>query len=591
MTAELDWPNAGARLTETKSRGSNLSHVRGASHPPLTQQTIGDMLETACARWHDRTAIVARHQAIYLTYGDLQRKVDALAAGLLALGLAPGDRVGLWGRNSAEWVTIQLAAARAGLIFVGFNPAYRAADLAYALNKLGCRALLLARRSGREDFLATLSELAPELASAVPGALHAARLPQLRHVIVLDSAPEPGKLAYAALEALGREAGAGVLRAVATRLRHDDPINIQMTSGTTGAAKGATLSHAMILNNAFLTGETLRLTERDRICLPVPLYHSFGMVAGILSALSHGAAIVLPAEGFQPLQTLQAIAEERCTAVLGVPTMFLAMMDHPAFARFDLSSLRTGIMSCSPCPIEVMRRAIAEMNLGEITTAYGMTETSPISFQSAPDDPLERRVGTAGRVHPHVEAKVVDAAGRTVPIGTAGELMIRGYSVMLGYWDDAANTRATVDDEGWLRTGDLAVIDAEGYGRIVGRLKDTIIRGGENIAPREIEELLYRHPKIREVHVVGLPDARHGEEICAWVRLRDGEIATVKEIRDFCRGSLARYKVPRYVQFVDGFPMTANGKVQKFVMRERSLAALKTAKQARPIVASAPRED
>jgi len=443
-----------------------LSHVRGLTEPPLLDTTIGQLFDAACARWADRPALVARHQHVRKTYGEWREEIDRVAAGLLALGLEPGDRLALWARNCAEWATVQLAAAKAGLVFAGLNPAYSAAELEYVLNKLGCRALILMPRSGRDDFFGMLRALAPELASAVPGELAAARLPQMRRVIVLGDEPLPGPIPFTGVAARGGAGAIEALRETAARLRPDAPINIQMTSGTTAAAKGVTLSHRQIVNNGFFVGETLRLTEHDRICLPVPLYHSFGMVAGIISAVSHGAAVVLPAEGFQPLETLRAIAEEGCTAVLGVPTMFLALMDHPAFARFDLSSLRTGIMSCSPCPVEIMRRAIDRMHLREITTAYGMTETSPVSFQSAPDAPLERRVATAGRVHPHIEARTVDAGGRAVPVGSEGELMVRGYSVMLGYWQDEAQTREAIDGDGWLRTGDLAVIDAEGYCRI-----------------------------------------------------------------------------------------------------------------------------
>jgi fatty-acyl-CoA synthase len=557
----------------SEGRPAGLSHVRGATHSPLLDATIGGFFDAACERWADHPALIVRHQKLARTYRELKADVEQLATSLLASGLAPGDRIGVWARNCFEWVATQLAAAKAGLIFVGLNPSYRGAEIEYALNKTGCKALILARRSGRDDFLGMLRELAPELASARPGQLAAARLPHLRLVAVIG-ASEAGTLEFRELMARGPKAEKARLDRLAARLRPHDAINIQMTSGTTAAAKGVTLSHAQILNNAFFVGGILRLGEQDRICLPVPLYHSFGMVAGILAAIAHGSAVVLPGEGFSPLPGLQAIAQERCTAVLGVPSMFLAMMDHPAFAEFDLSSLRTGIMSCSPCPIELMRRAIERMNLREITIAYGMTETSPVTFQSAPDDSLERRVATVGRVHPHVEAKIVDASGRTVPLGTEGELMIRGYSVTLGYWDDPALTSEAIDPQGWLRTGDLAMIDREGYCRIVGRIKDTINCGGEKISPREVEEVLYAHFKVREAYVIGVPDRRQGETVCAWIRLDAGAHATAAEIREFCRARLARYKVPRYVMFVDSFPVTANGKVRKAVMRERSIATL-----------------
>jgi fatty-acyl-CoA synthase len=562
-------------MAPNTSRGkAGLSHVWGRKDVPLVKSTIGEAFDTACDRWADRIAVRDHQQGLCRTYRDLKDEVDRLAAGLLSLELEPGDRLGLWARNSAQWITTQLAAAKAGLIFCGFNPAYCAAELEHAINKTGCAALILAPHSGRDDLLDILRSIAPEFDTAAQGRLQTATLPRLRHIILLGKCAKPGTTDLAYLIHRGGEAGTAVLQRTAARLHPDDAIVIQMTSGTTGAAKGVTLSHAKILNNSYLTGETLCLVESDRLCLPAPLYHSFGMGVGVLSALTHGAAIVLPAEAFNALQTLEAIAEERCTTVLGTPTMFLAMMDHPAFGRFDLSSLRTGIMSCSPCPAAILRRAIDQMNLREITTAYGMTETSPISFQSVPHDTLEHRVETSGRVHPHIEAKVVDSIGRTVPIGAEGELLIRGYSVMLGYWEDSVRTRAAIDSEGWLHTGDLVVLDEDGYCHIVGRLKDTIIRGGENLSPREIEDMLYRHPKIREVQVFGVPDVRYGEEICAWVRLRDGETATAKELRDFCRGQIARFKVPRYIAIVDSFPTTANGKFQKFIMRERTMDSL-----------------
>ena len=414
----------------------------------------------------------------------------------------------------------------------------------------------------------------PELATGAPGNLRAAKLPDLRLVITIGDENVPGAVRFEDVCGLGRAAEREQLAALAGRLQFDDPINIQFTSGTTGFPKGATLTHHNILNNGFFISETMKFTEHDRVCIPVPLYHCFGMVIGNLGCLTHGAAMVYPSEGFDPLATLETIEAERCTAVYGVPTMFIAEMDHPDFAKFDLSSLRTGMMAGSPCPIEVMKRAFSLMHLSEVVIGYGMTETSPASFASAADDPIERRVSTVGRILPHVEAKVIDAEGRIVPRGAPGELLTRGYLVMLGYWNDEEKTREAIDPAGWMHTGDLATIDDEGYCNIVGRIKDMVIRGGENVYPREIEEFLYRHPKIQDVQVIGVPDPRYGEELCAWVRLRDGEAASEDEIRAFCQGQIAHYKIPRYVKFVDGFPMTVTGKIQKFLMREETIAEL-----------------
>jgi fatty-acyl-CoA synthase len=559
-----------------------LSYVHGASDRPLLGETIGQFFDAACARWAERPALVVRHQKVRLSYGELREAVDKLAAGLLTLGLAPGDRIGIWSPNNSEWVLTQFATAKAGLILVNINPAYRIAELEYALNKVGCKAIILPERFKTSDYLGMLRELAPELDRAIQGKLEAPRLPTLRSVVLLGEAWHPGTFRFADILAKGGAAEAQHLAELAPELQFDDAINIQFTSGTTGFPKGATLSHHNILNNGFFIGEAMRLTPEDRLCIPVPLYHCFGMVLGNLAALTHGAAMVFPGEGFDPLATLETVQAERCTALHGVPTMFIAQLDHPEFGRFDLASLRTGIMAGSPCPIEVMKRAVAKMNLSEITIAYGMTETSPVSFQSSTDDPLDRRVSTVGRILPHIEVKIVDGNGAIVPPGMSGELLTRGYSVMLGYWGDEERTREAIDRARWMHTGDLATIDAEGYCNIVGRIKDMVIRGGENVYPREIEEFLYRHPKIQDVQVVGVPDERYGEEICAWVKLRPGEHAGEEEIKAFCRGQIAHYKVPRYVKFVDEFPMTVTGKIQKFVMRERSIAelGLKTMKTA-----------
>jgi len=555
------------------------SYVHGASNVPLIGETIGVHFDRIVARFPEREALIVRHQNIHWSWRELQRQVDAFAAGLVALGLRPGERIGIWSPNNAEWAVTQFATAKAGLILVNINPAYRLAELEYALNKAGCVALITAARFKSSDYIQMLRDLAPELATAPPGNLHAAKLPDLRLVITIGDEVQKGMVPFADVAGLGGEAERRRLASLAETLQFDEPINIQFTSGTTGFPKGATLTHHNILNNGFFLGEGMGFTERDKICIPVPLYHCFGMVIGNLGGLTHGSAMVYPGEGFDPLATLEAIAEERCTAVYGVPTMFIAELDHPEFKRFDLQSLRTGMMAGSPCPIEVMRRCVDEMHLSEITIGYGMTETSPASFQTGSDDPLDKRVSTVGRIHPHVEAKVVDAEGRIVPRGTPGELWTRGYLVMLGYWNDAERTAESIDRAGWMKTGDLATIDDEGYCNIVGRIKDMVIRGGENIYPREIEEFLYRHPKIQDVQVVGVPDPRYGEELCAWVKLRDGEHAAPEDIQEFCKGQIAHYKIPRYIRFVDAFPMTVTGKIQKFLMREETIRELGLAEQ------------
>jgi fatty-acyl-CoA synthase len=551
-----------------------LSYVHGASGTPFIGATIGVHFDRIVERFGQRDGLIVRHQQIRWTYRELKRRVDAFAAGLLALGLKRGDRIGVWSPNKAEWVITQFATAKAGLILVNINPAYRLAELEYALNKAGCVALVTAAQFKTSDYHAMLRELAPELKTASPGNLHLSRLPKLRLVITIGSGDAHGMVPFDDVSSLARDTERHRLAALAEELQFDDPINIQFTSGTTGFPKGATLSHHNILNNGLFIASAMNLTEHDRVCIPVPLYHCFGMVIGNLGCLTHGATMVYPSEGFDPLATLETIAEERCTAVYGVPTMFIAEMDHPDFAKFDLSSLRTGMMAGSPCPIEVMKRAFSSMHLSEVVIGYGMTETSPASFASATDDPIERRVSTVGRILPYVEAKIIDAEGRIVPRGSAGELLTRGYLVMLGYWDDEEKTREAIDPAGWMHSGDLATIDDEGYCNIVGRIKDMVIRGGENVYPREIEEFLYRHPKIQDVQVIGVPDARYGEELCAWVRLRDGESATVEEIRAFCQSQIAHYKVPRYIKFVNAFPMTVTGKIQKFLMRQQTIEEL-----------------
>jgi fatty-acyl-CoA synthase len=555
------------------------SYVHGVSTTPLIGETIGVYFDQAAERWSAREALVVRQQNIHWSYRELKAKADAFAAGLLALGLNPGDRVGIWSPNNAEWVITQFATAKAGLILVNINPAYRLTELEYALNKVGCKALVTADSFKSSDYVGMLRELAPEIDRSAAGKLQSKRLPQLTTLIRIGDGEKRGFLRFDDVLGMGGDRHRALLTELAGKLQFDDAINIQFTSGTTGAPKGATLTHHNILNNGYFIGEAMRLSDRDRVCIPVPLYHCFGMVLGNLACITHGAAMVFPSEGFDPLTTLEVVEAERCTALYGVPTMFIAELGHPEFKRFDLSALRTGIMAGSPCPIEVMKRCVAEMNMREVTIAYGMTETSPVSTQTSCDDPLERRVATVGRVHPHVEIKIVDVNGRIVPPDTPGEFCTRGYSVMLGYWNDAERTAEAIDRAGWMHTGDLATIDEEGYCNIVGRIKDMVIRGGENVYPREVEEFLFRHPKIEAVQVVGVPDVKYGEELCAWVKLKPGVSANAEEIQAFCKGQIAHYKIPRYFKFVDAFPMTVTGKVQKFVMRAEMIKELGLSEQ------------
>jgi len=545
-------------------RAASYSH--GASDQPMIGETIGVAFDRTVARFGDRPALIVHQQGIKWTWSELAEHVEAFAAGLVALGLQQGDRVGIWSPNNAEWVIAQFATAKAGVILVNINPAYRLTEVEYALNKVGCKALITATQFKTSDYIGMINTLAPELAISHPGELHAAKLPTLRSVIQIGG-DAPGTFAFGKIAHHGRDVDRQHLKDLVPLLQFDDPINIQFTSGTTGLPKGATLTHHNILNNGFFIGEVMHYTEQDSVCVPVPMYHCFGMVIGVLACMTHGAAIVFPGEGFDPLATLQTVAAYRCTSLYGVPTMFIAELDHPDFTKYDLTSLRTGVMAGSPCPVEVMRRAIRDMHLTEITICYGMTETSPVSTQTRIGDSLEKQVGSVGRPHPHVEIKIVDTDGRIVPRGTTGELCTRGYVVMRGYWDEPEQTADAIDRAGWMHTGDLATMDDDGYCAIVGRIKDLVIRGGENIYPREIEEFLYRHPAIVDVQVFGVPDKRFGEELCAWVKVRAGETLTEDDIKAFCKDQIAHYKVPRYVRFVEEFPMTVTGKMQKYLMR------------------------
>ncbi len=550
------------------------SYVHGASSTPLIGETIGQLLRRVTAEGPERPALVTRHQSVRWSYADLLRQSEDLAIGLRKLGLEKGDRVGIWSANLSEWVLAQFGTALAGIILVNVNPAYRSHEFEYAMKKSGCRALILSAGHKSNDYFASLRSCAPEIDAAEPGKLASKRLPNLEIVIRLGAEKTAGMLNFGDVARPATDEERAALSAFEEALQFDDPINIQFTSGTTGAPKGATLTHHNIVNNGYFIGQAMRLTEDDRLCIPVPYYHCFGMVLGNLACVTHGACMVSPSEGFDPIATLEAVQAERCTGLHGVPTMFIAMLEHPEFARFDLRSLRTGIMAGSPCPVEVMRKVVDQMHMGEVTIAYGMTETSPVSFQSAHNDPLDRRVSTVGRIQPHIEVKIVDSEGRIAPPGVPGELLTRGYSVMRGYWDDPAATAIAIDEARFMHTGDMATIDAEGYCNIVGRLKDMIIRGGENIYPREIEEFLFTHPAIAEVQAFGVPDHRYGEELCVWIRRREGWALNEAEVIAFCRASIAHYKVPRYVRFVDAFPMTVTGKAQKFLMRKSMIEEL-----------------
>jgi len=550
-----------------------LSYCSGTSDQPLLYQTVGATLEQAAERWPARDALIIPPQNIRWSWRQLNDAADRLACGFLGLGLKPGDRIGIWSPNRVEWVVTQFASAKAGLILVTINPAYRVSELESALNKVAASALVLAPSFKASNYIAMIRELAPELGTGVAGDLKLARLPHLRSLVLMGDETVPGFIAY---DSLLRDIGekSDDLRRLATRLQPEDPINIQFTSGTTGLPKGATLTHHNIVNNGYFVARRQQLTEHDRLCIPVPLYHCFGMGMGVLGCTTHGAAMIFPSESFDPLAVLQAVHHERCTALYGVPTMFIAELDHPEFNAYDLSSLRTGIMAGAPCPVEIMKRVVAQMHMREVTICMGTTEMSPITFQSRSDESLERRVSTVGTIHPYVEAKIVDTEGRVVPVGVRGELLTRGYGVMQGYWDEPQKTAATIDPQGWVHTGDLTILDEAGYLRVVGRIKDLIIRGGENISPKEIEEFLYGHPKIQEVQVFGLPDRRLGEIVAAWIKLKPGAWCTVEEVQQYCRENIAHYKAPQHVWFVTEIPMTVTGKAQKLIMRQTMVEKL-----------------
>ena len=551
----------------------NISYVKGSVSPPLIHSTISNLLKKTVSRHGDRDAFVFPNQK--LNYKEFDIMVDKLAAGFLAIGLKKGERLGIWSPNRLEWVLTQFATARIGVILVNINPAYRLSELEYSLIKVGCKALILAKSFKSSRYLDMLLSLAPELKTCEKGALQIKKLPQLNHVILMDDKVKCHKSLWSFKDIMnfGGEKEKQKLIEIDKKLTPDDDINIQFTSGTTGQPKGATLSHFNIVNNGSLVTNRIKLTEKDRLAIPVPLYHCFGMVMGVLGAVSKGAAMIFPGEAFDAKETLDALVKEKCTALYGVPTMFVAILQELKKLPRDLSTMRTGIMAGAPCPIEIMKKVNKLMNMSEVTICYGMTETAPVSFQSFVDDPTEKRCSTVGRVHPHLEVKIVDKLNQIVPIGKQGELCTRGYSVMKGYWDDMDRTNEVIID-GWMHTGDLGVFDEYGFCSITGRLKDMIIRGGENIYPREIEEFLFSHPKIREVQVFGIPDKKMGELVCAWIILNPGYKIVENEFEEFCKGKIAHYKIPKYFKVVDELPMTITGKPQKFVMREKMIDIL-----------------
>ncbi len=547
------------------------SYLCGLASEPLLYETIGACVDRIAAEHGDREALVVRHQDVRWTFAEYRDRIDELAAGLLAIGIEPGDRVGIWAPNRVEWCLTQFATARIGAIMVCINPAYRLYELEYVLNKVQCRCVVSAERFKTSAYLDMLNALAPEIADSEPGQTRAAKLPHLTTVIRMGEARTPGMFNFQEVCSMGGEAERTRMAEISASLQPDDAINIQFTSGTTGSPKGATLSHFNILNNGLQVGAGMRFSPDDRLCIPVPLYHCFGMVMGNLACMTHGACAVFPDEGFDPVSVLETVAAEKCTALHGVPTMFVAEVELPDVSDYDTASLRTGVMAGAPCPLELMHKVIERLHMTEITIMYGQTETSPVNHMTDIDAPAEKRCGTVGKVGPYQEIKIIDEAGHVVPIGEKGELCCRGYSVMQGYWDDEERTRETIDSAGWLHSGDLATMDEEGYVQIVGRIKDMIIRGGENVYPREVEEFLYTHPDVEEVQVFGVPDQKFGEIVCAWVKPKAGVTLTEDDVKDFCRDRITHFKIPSRVRFVDDFPMTVTGKIQKFKMRDAML--------------------
>lgn len=556
-------------------RSPRFSYSSGISGKPLIGMTIGDKFDETVGRFPDNDALIVVHQNIRLTYAELQARVNQVARGLIGLGLRKGDRVGIWSPNNYEWLAIQLATSKIGVILVNINPAYRLHELEYALRQSGCQVMVIMPQFKTSDYTRMMYDLCPEIRDCEPGRLKSEKLPDLRAIIRIGDEGAPGMFAWDDILKLASQVSDAELAGFQNCVQFDEVINIQYTSGTTGFPKGAALTHHNILNNGYFVADLQGITEKDRMCIPVPLYHCFGMVMGNLGCITHGATMVYPWDSFDPLRTLQAIQDEKCTALYGVPTMFIAELEHPDFGKFDLSSLRTGVMAGSPCPVEVMKKVNTLMNMREVTICYGMTETSPVSAQTRAGASLDKRVSTVGVAHPHVEIKIVNpVTGLIVPIGESGELCARGYSVMSGYWNNEKATRDAIDNAGWMHTGDLAEMDEEGYVKIVGRIKDMIIRGGENIYPREIEEFLHHHPEISDVQVIGVPDLKYGEEIMVWARLKPGSYVTLADVRDFCQGRIAHYKIPRYLKLVDDFPMTISGKIQKYLMREEAIKEL-----------------
>jgi len=551
-----------------------LSYASGTSSQPLLGMTIGEKFDQACQQYADQEAIVSSHQNRRLTYRELQQEVEAFACSLLKLGLKKGDRLAIWSPNCVEWTVTQFAAFKAGIVLVNLNPAYKSHELEYVLNKVSCKGLIIASQFKTTNYQELLTRIAPEISFCTDKIIHAERLPFLKFVIKIDEQQHTGIHRFSDLVTPPTADQLDQLDIASQQLQFDETINIQFTSGTTGNPKGTMLTHHNILNNGYFVGEGIRLTSKDKVCISVPLFHCFGMVMGNLACITHGATMVYPSAVFNPLDTLKTIHEERCTAAYGVPTMFIATLEHEQFNEFDLSSLRTGIMAGSPCPREIMQRVIERMHMSEITICYGMTETSPVSAQSSVNDTIDKRVSTVGRVHPHVEVKIVDLEGQIVPTGTLGELCVRGYSVMAGYWGEEEKTREVIDAAGWMHTGDIAEMDAEGFVKIKGRIKDVVIRGGENLFPKEIEDFLYTHPDISDVQVIGLPDLRYGEELCACIILHEHHQSDEESIRSFCKDHISHNKVPRYVKFFSEFPMTASGKAQKFKLQEIMRAEL-----------------